>query len=477
MNAMLDWLVDGVLLATVASVVALVIPVNAASQRYVYWWLVLAAILGLPFLPMFSIDVERVVMPAREVIAAPAHSAAVSLPFVSPVVLRVLCALWFAVAVTRSLGLVRSLRRIRQLTDASIALPPEYVRRFRLFRQAQSGSREVMLRVTTAFRGACAVGYRRPSILVSSTLTERLNPDEVEAVVLHEYAHLQRYDDWACLVQAVLRVTVGLHPAVWWVLRQLDIEREASCDRLVVQRTQAPVAYVRALTAAADLTLQSAGAVLHLAPGLTLSSGGFQSRMRRLIEAPVPSRLTAWSSAVVAALSLVMVVAVTEQLPPLVTVGADVAVSSSELAAVSALVARAESMVQTTAVAEPDIDAPLAAVPPSTPQVRHAERRASVPSVDVTGAPTPVEAAGTDQVSTEPSTPSENAAAQELAAREAAMSLAPLVEPPQPLDALAPGIGERTANFGTVAGGVAAHAGQSLGRFFSRGGRAVAQRF
>lgn len=477
MNAMLDWLIIGVLITALASVVARVIPVNAPSHRYAYWWLVLAAAIGFPLLPSAPVDVERVVVPMRAAVVAPVHAAIVSLPSLSPVVLWTAGLLWAAFTMTRCLGLFRSLHRIRELTDASFELPREYVHRFRRFRAAQRGSRSVAVRVTTAFRGACAVGYRRPSILVSSALTERLGHDDVEAVILHEYAHLQRYDDWACLVQAVLRATLGLHPAVWWVSRQLDIEREAACDRLVVERTQAPVAYVRALTAAADLSVSGAGAMLHLAPGLTLRAGGFQARMRRLIEAPVPSRTAAWGSALAAAASLMLVVSLAAQMPRLVEVGTPVA-ALPEVAASSTWTERSVFGVPMIV----DGSAQGAAAVLSAPARRLEAPQPPAPARPGVALSQPEPVSGQSAASrVQPSDAGSPAGAEppapELTARAMVPPLAPLVEQPGTIAGGSGGFGARAASVGTAAGSLASHAGVSIGRFFSRGGRTVAQQF
>ncbi|MFN7981959.1 MAG: M56 family metallopeptidase [Vicinamibacterales bacterium] len=497
MNALLDWLVDGVLIAALATVVAFVIPPNAPSQRYAYWWLVLAAILGLPFVPASTGEVGRTIAPMRDAVALPVHTAFVNLPVVPAFVMWLACALAAGYIVVRSLGLLNSLLRIRQLADASFALPPEYVKRFRAFRAAQAGSRRATLRVTTAFRGACAIGYRRPSILVSSALTERLNVDEVEAVVLHEYAHLQRYDDWACLVQAVIRALAGWHPAVWWVTRQLDIEREAACDRLVVQRTQSPVAYVRALIAAADLSLQGAVAMLHLAPGLTWSAGGFQARMRRLIEAPLTNRPVAWGSAAGAVLALVMVVMVTDRMPPLVVVTSGASADVREDAAfmngntVEGAVEHAIDA-QSRAAAAVDVigsESPSKIADRSSAQLDRVKRAARPSNLAVvsrtaggTHSATPsiadhVAAAGTESAfAPSPEPQSAAPAATELDARPLT-AMAPLMERPQDVETAGRGIGERAASLGSATGDVASRTGASIGRFFSRGSRAVAQRF
>ena len=68
---------------------------------------------------------------------------------------------------------------------------------------------------------------------------------------MHEYAHLARYDDWLQLFQAIARAVGGLHPAVGWLSRRIDLDREAACDDYVVARTGAARQYASALLEAA----------------------------------------------------------------------------------------------------------------------------------------------------------------------------------------------------------------------------------
>ena len=81
----------------------------------------------------------------------------------------------------------------------------------------------------------------------------RLGDEEIDRAVIHEWAHVQRYDDLLNLLQIGVLALAGWHPAVWWLERQLRIEREVACDEIAVSLTGNPKRYAASLTAMATL--------------------------------------------------------------------------------------------------------------------------------------------------------------------------------------------------------------------------------
>jgi beta-lactamase regulating signal transducer with metallopeptidase domain len=78
-----------------------------------------------------------------------------------------------------------------------------------------------------------AFGTRRPAILIPA-MADTWPDDRARAVVLHELAHVARYD---CLTQTLAHAACAMywfHPAAWWVARRLRIERELACDDRVI---------------------------------------------------------------------------------------------------------------------------------------------------------------------------------------------------------------------------------------------------
>ena len=91
---------------------------------------------------------------------------------------------------------------------------------------------------------------------------------------------MQRRDDLVEVFQRVARVFAGWHPAVWWLGRQLHIEREAACDEMAVTLTGSSKHYASCLLKLAGLPMQRQS----ISPALgMLSSPVVSTRIQRIV--------------------------------------------------------------------------------------------------------------------------------------------------------------------------------------------------
>jgi TonB family protein len=98
--------------------------------------------------------------------------------------------------------------------------------------------------------GPVTFGFLKPVILLPATFPE-LEDAVREAILCHERLHIQR-NDWLMTVgEEIIRAVFWFHPAVWWMLGEIQLAREQVVDRAVVARTQLPERYVDALLAVA----------------------------------------------------------------------------------------------------------------------------------------------------------------------------------------------------------------------------------
>ena len=474
-DALLAWLVDGVLIGAVATIASRLIPASAPSRRHAFWWLALAAILAVPWIPA-ALDRLAVVNTSVTSGQAPppdsafATTSLLTIPAPPSGVLLGAAVLWAASVLLSCLALARRVLETRRLADASRLLPLERSR-FRTFESVRCSSRAVRVCVSDDIRGACAVGYLRPRILISSALIASLDDEAVEAILLHEYAHVQRYDDFCGLLQRIVCAVVGLHPAVWWTSRHIDIEREAACDRRVVTLTGAPLVYARALTLAAEIVMRGGAFRPVAAPGASVSGAGFHARVVRVLSAQATNPRRDVGAAGVGIAALALAVGASSRLPPIVVAAASRTQPLAQLTGVPldpGVVNTLPAVAQRVFAEQRRVEAA-----PRTTRARVAPVADTVPNEDVVSPRAVGEEPAPAVVSTDLPGVVPLVLQIGLPSHRDVSVVSSLTSGAVDSD----GIGARAARAGAATGEAYVKAGLSVGRLFWRSGRAVADRF
>lgn len=95
--------------------------------------------------------------------------------------------------------------------------------------------REVLLLLSDARTEPGVWRTRRPVLLLPSEVAAHLDDEELEAVVLHELAHVERRDNLFANLQTALACAFWFNPVVWLVGRRMFAERESACDERVLE--------------------------------------------------------------------------------------------------------------------------------------------------------------------------------------------------------------------------------------------------
>jgi beta-lactamase regulating signal transducer with metallopeptidase domain len=98
-----------------------------------------------------------------------------------------------------------------------------------------------------------AIGFRTPTIMIPASYPMQFSEEELRQMCVHEAAHLARRDDLTLLAQRFIGALLPWHPAVWWICRELELEREIACDDYVVDVTGQSHGYASCLTRVAAL--------------------------------------------------------------------------------------------------------------------------------------------------------------------------------------------------------------------------------
>lgn len=150
-------------------------------------------------------------------------------------------ALFLAAMVAGAARAAALVSRTRALTGSCIAVPiPE-----RLSATAQGlGLGHALVAFEAPVAMAFTAGLVRPRIFVSTATLDLLAPDELEAVLLHERAHLQRADPLRIALARLIASALFFLPLADELRRRFEVAKELDADRAVLeaQRRVAPLA-------------------------------------------------------------------------------------------------------------------------------------------------------------------------------------------------------------------------------------------
>ena len=237
----IDSLVEGSVIAGLGALVLRMTPRKNAAARFTVWFSTLLAIAGLPLIAAST---------PHPIITATITRPAITVPESWALYLF---AAWALIAGYSLLGVARAVCHLRTLHERCSPIDPselepvlqETLRRYRT-------KRPVQLCTSDEVKIPTAIGLMRPSVIIPRWVMRELSTAELNQILLHELAHLRRHDDWTNLIQQVVRALFFFHPAVWWIEREIALEREMACDDAVLAETESPRAYAECLAHLAE---------------------------------------------------------------------------------------------------------------------------------------------------------------------------------------------------------------------------------
>jgi beta-lactamase regulating signal transducer with metallopeptidase domain len=237
--------VEGVVLVGMVWLLLRVIGRQNSGTRFAIWIAALVALVALPFLSGSEIGgIGSEAFPG----ANPAWKLNLS-----SACAYYLFGAWGVGAGVSLVGLIAGLWRLHQIRRGCVevdlaAINSEISDLLREF----NSRRPVKLCASSDVSAPAAIGFFRPAIIFPAGLLSQLSLEEIRLILLHELAHLRRWDDWTNLGQKIVKAVLFFHPAVWWIESRLTLEREMACDDIVLAATSSPRAYASSLISFAE---------------------------------------------------------------------------------------------------------------------------------------------------------------------------------------------------------------------------------
>ncbi|MBZ5596874.1 MAG: M56 family metallopeptidase [Acidobacteriia bacterium] len=159
-----------------------------------------------------------------------------------------------------------------------------------------AGARTATLCVSDRVQAPTAIGLMKPAVILPSGLMQELSTAELQPVLLHELAHLRRWDDWTNLLQKIVKALLFFHPVVWWIEARISLEREMACDDAVLAETADPRAYAQCLVYLAEKSLLKRS--MALAQAAVSRIGQTSRRVAQILDGDRPRTTRVWKPAV-----------------------------------------------------------------------------------------------------------------------------------------------------------------------------------
>jgi len=167
--------------------------------------------------------------------------------------------------------------------------------------------RSVRIKESDRVKSPSAAGLFSSTVLIPSGLSTELSEEAMSQIILHEAAHLDRWDDWTILIQRLAESVFFFNPLVWWIASLMSVEREIACDDWVVSRTGKPRDYVESINELVHV--QSSFSTHRLTPGLASRPESLFDRMKRVLENGIPdsAKMSREQVALLSGLTLLLV--------------------------------------------------------------------------------------------------------------------------------------------------------------------------
>jgi TonB family protein len=224
------------LLVGVAALVPALLRLRVPQARLVYWQILLAACLLLPQLRPLRRDVIAAdVQVSTHILSeqpGPVEPRPISWSGMALLLLAAGAAgrlAWLATGIWK-------LRRYRRHAQ-SLEVETPWPTRARLLLSDQISS-------------PVTFGWRRPVVLLPTRFPE-FSERVRQAILCHELLHVARRDWLFTIAEELVRAVFWFHPAIWWLLGEIQLSREQAVDREAIRRTESRDEYVDALLAIA----------------------------------------------------------------------------------------------------------------------------------------------------------------------------------------------------------------------------------
>lgn len=176
----------------------------------------------------------------------------------------------------------------QQIAHAEQHAQPMWQAKVNDFARRLGMQKELNFGVSYQLESPMTAGWWKPIVILPSSLLTGMPVELIEALLAHEVAHVKRMDYLVNLFQSAIEIALFYHPAVWWISKQIRIEREQIADDLAAGLLGEPRRLALALSELEQFQFS------HPQPALSAHGGNLMSRIKRLVRPELPAKAFSW---------------------------------------------------------------------------------------------------------------------------------------------------------------------------------------
>jgi beta-lactamase regulating signal transducer with metallopeptidase domain len=158
--------------------------------------------------------------------------------------------IWFVIFIARFIRLTANLAYVHRLKNYKTFAPSEeWEERIKELVVTLGLKKKIKLLESGVVKVPVVMGVLKPVVLLPLGLLAHLPADEIEAILLHELAHIKRRDYLVNLLQNFAETIFFFNPALMWVSSMIREERENCCDDIAIAVTNSKSRFINALIA------------------------------------------------------------------------------------------------------------------------------------------------------------------------------------------------------------------------------------
>ncbi len=188
--------------------------------------------------------------------------------------------IWFSIFVFKMIRILHGILRTERLRSSNLSpVPAEWLLRAENLKHQLNIRKPILLFESYLVRIPVTLGHLRPIILFPVGAMTSMPPAQLDAVLLHEMAHIKRNDYLINILQLLVESIFFFNPCVLWISSLIRKERENCCDDLAIGKMDSRKEFLNALISFQEFAFGN----VQVAQGFAGSKTMLLNRAKRIV--------------------------------------------------------------------------------------------------------------------------------------------------------------------------------------------------